>query len=645
MVDRRGVESPPTSARGGVIIVAASDAAVAGGGDAATAALAQGAMTAAANGDIGGAMQYLAGATAAAASSTAAHAAANRGSGGGAAAAAGRGTPASVRVALLAAVEQVTSLVGIGAAPVLRAAAAAVAAATAGGDGNGGVSSAVELTPSAQARATMLLRTLAAVPAAADGIAAGFLVQGLSGVAAAAAAAAAAGNATVAATSRGLVLGALEVLLITQRAHLLPGEASTPLVSLLINATSRLDHSIGGGGGVAAAAGTSTPGSATSFGPVSAVAVRAAVAAAGGSASSSEGALFATTFASLGFDPHSGGGDVVSGVGQLVLSVGGASTGGNGTELSISGLVKPVMVMMPGLPPSSSAVSTSESAGRRAACGWWDSRSGAYKTSGCVALPSTFPPGTAPAWPVDESVTSGAMGVAVTLPAGAGETAVATALALAWRLESVETLGCIEAFLACDGATHVVDRATNASDAARYYFASEGDEVGSGGSAGAEFMTCNSGVPATLRWYRGARCPLWTRRTAVAAAAAAALGMSPDRCVWDIALQTFVGAQCTSAARTSCLCNHLTDFAVLSVALVLPSPRRFSVSVVGPVTAVSQPKRYGAYAGIFAALCLLAGVGSTVLWLHDRLQRLRLLEAAMSPEAGFQELPGGVWTW
>mmetsp|Transcript_24743 Transcript_24743/g.61687 ORF Transcript_24743/g.61687 Transcript_24743/m.61687 type:complete len:270 (-) Transcript_24743:1581-2390(-) len=182
------------------------------------------------------------------------------------------------------------------------------------------------------------------------------------------------------------------------------------------------------------------------------------------------------------------------------------------------------MVTMPGLPPSSSAVSTSESAGRRAACGWWDPRSGAYKTSGCVALPSTFPPGTAPAWPVDESVTSGAMGVAVTLPAGAGETAVATALALAWRLESVETLGCTEAFLACDGATHVVDRATNASDAARYYFASEGDEVGSGGSAGAEFMTCNSGVPATLRWYRGARCPLWTRRTAVAAAAAEVAG-------------------------------------------------------------------------------------------------------------------------
>ena len=212
-------------------------------------------------------------------------------------------------------------MTGLGTAAVLRTAAAAAAAATAGGG-----SSAAELPPSAQARATSLLLLLAAAPAAADADAAGYVTQGLSGVAAAAGATSLAGNATAAATSRRAVLGALvgrcgltlsnpiskrawfqrlkpksgepllnfgfkfnlrrytlEVLLTTQRAILAPGESAPPLMSPMINTTARLDR----GSAVSSAEGTSAPGAAASFGPVPAAAVQAAAVLASAASSTS----------------------------------------------------------------------------------------------------------------------------------------------------------------------------------------------------------------------------------------------------------------------------------------------------------------------------------------------------------------------
>ena len=102
------------------------------------------------------------------------------------------------------------------------------------------------------------------------------------------------------------------------------------------------------------------------------------------------------------------------------------------------------------------------------------------------------PAGTTPTWPVDESVTTNAVGVAVTPPADADETAVAVALSLAWRLDGVKKLGCTEEFLTCDGSRHSVNPTTNASNATRYYFA------GTGAAAGGEFISCDSGVSATF---------------------------------------------------------------------------------------------------------------------------------------------------
>jgi len=60
----------------------------------------------------------------------------------------------------------------------------------------------------------------------------------------------------------------------------------------------------------------------------------------------------------------------------------------------------------------------------------------------------------------------------------------------------------------------------------------------------------------------------------------------------------------------------------------------FKVATVEAVTKIATVEEYTAYAVLLGALCVLAGLGALWLWIIDRDKKLRLLEAAMSKEAG-----------
>ena len=283
----------------------------------------------------------------------------------------------------------------------------------------------------------------------------------------------------------------------------------------------------------------------------------------------------ATTFLSLTFDAHAGARSNNSGgVTRLAFSSGGEA-------VAVAGLSTPITFSMPASPLND---------GQQTTCAWWDDTAAAYNTTGCIALPSPYPPGHQVAF---------TPGFVVSGPGS---------LSLAWNISGPLLSGCVEAVLDCS------------------------NETARGGklqlAAGGTSLGCGNSTSVVLRAFTGADCALSN-----------ATGNAT--CAWDAAAQAFSGSGCVAADQTRCACVHLTDFTSA------PAPKlpvasladMFSYSAADIVTKLRL---------LFILVISLFGalhVGGGIALLLDRRERARVNHVLCDEACGFRVTKGGAWVW
>jgi hypothetical protein len=328
-----------------------------------------------------------------------------------------------------------------------------------------------------------------------------------------------------------------------------------------------------------------------------------------------------TEFMTLAFDPHAtvvraasagaGGGSnftTLGGVTRLAFS------SSDGAAIVVANASTPIRFTLP-------AVSLS-AGGEQATCVFWDVAAGTYSATGCVALPNPRPPNSS-----------------VFFAAGFVATSDSDMMR-AWDVNSTLAAGCSYTLLDC---------AAEPTPSPMYPDPRRPLQFPA--------VACPANVtkPPVLRIYYGAACALWRPDNAAG-------------CHWDNALQTFRGDGCVrSAAPTQCACRHvraqrvcmhahklgrltlplvstnpqLTDFASARV----PTIQTCSLNDLVALKPGDIVTKLKFLFGVVVALFGFMNAGAAAAFIQDAAQRRATLAALQRPEAGFREMPSGVWLW
>ncbi len=217
-----------------------------------------------------------------------------------------------------------------------------------------------------------------------------------------------------------------------------PASVSTPVIQMSVSLDER-------SAGRLFEAPLSAPGSASSFDPLPAGALAAAI-----------GAV-TTTFLALAFDPHGNGSSMT----RLAF----ADVEAGGVAVPVENLSTPLLFTLPPAPVAN---------GTRAQCAWWDAAAGAYSAAGCAPLPSPRPPGHELAFAPGFDASAG--------PAS---------LAAAWNISGPLADGCTAAFLDCTNSS------TNATRS-----------LSLGNATTAPVLSCGNATTLMLRAFVGDACAL-----------------------------------------------------------------------------------------------------------------------------------------
>jgi hypothetical protein len=298
-----------------------------------------------------------------------------------------------------------------------------------------------------------------------------------------------------------------------------------------------------------------------------------------------------TEFMTLAFDPYASDD---AGSGSNFTTQGGvtrlAFSSPGGVAITVANASTPIRFTLP-------AVNLSAGGKQQAACAFWDPAASAYSRAGCVALPNPRPPNSSVFFVAGFNATSD------------------TDMMRAWDItNSTLAVGC--SFMLLDCAAVPAPSPVYPDPRAPLQFPA---------------VACPANVtqPPVLRVYYGASCGLWR----------------PDNgagCYWDNALQAFRGDACVrSAEPTQCACRHLTDFAAARV----PTIQTCSLNDLVDLKPGDIVTKLKFLFGVVVSLFGFMNAGAAVAFFQDAAQRRATLAALQRPEAGFREMPGGVWLW
>jgi hypothetical protein len=302
-----------------------------------------------------------------------------------------------------------------------------------------------------------------------------------------------------------------------------------------------------------------------------------------------------TEFMTLAFNPYASDD---AGSGSNFTTEGGvtrlAFSSPDGVAITVANASTPIRFTLP-------AVNLSAAGAEQAACAFWDPAASAYSGAGCVALPNPFPPNSSVFFTPDFTAASDAD------------------MSRAWDINfnftnSTLAVGCSYTLLDC--AAEPAPSPVYPDPRAPLQFPA---------------VACPDNVtqPPVLRVYYGASCALWRQDNGAG-------------CYWDNALQAFRGDACVrSVAPTHCACRHLTDFAAARV----PTIQTCSLNDLVDLKPGDIVTKLKFLFGVVVSLFGFMNAGAAVAFFQDAAQRRATLAALQRPEAGFREMPGGVWLW